>query len=474
MSANSHRLLRMLSSRLNDIEEWRVGDAALAAAKGYPREYPAEIIDDWGIAFLDLALDAATGLLTCHEVNGPNGVGSDALTGDSIDRARNEAAQAARRAREMGYRDAHGRLNRQVVSIHAHQHWVYFRTGGEFFPRVEQFAQAIAEFLPGQEAVLRDATDALGNERVSVVVGEVPRIAAALEINPETERFEYFGRPVVFAGNPNLLPELVRLRKIPSGYSAELPPAMRIFHAWRLSPLIHDKALQQRLLRGTGIKPQRHFEAVTEEEAVVRAREMSRHDAVVLKPNGTSGGTGVHVVAPGMPERAIRERVAAVIADCRAKYGSNVEEMIFPLRGFQFMRSTGYPMADGEHLWDLRIAVPFEPGRAWAYPVTLRLAPRAFDPATFHRDRDQWVSNLSGRQSTHLKSGMDDEVLARVGLTPEKMQLALDASVLWTLKAWDYSVRNCGHKERVHEDEAEERDPAFYPVAKFNPEGAGP
>src|SRR5690242_18586554 len=132
MSSHARRLMRMISSRANDIEEWRLGDAALAAAKGYPREFPAEIIDDWGIVFL-----------ACHEVNGPNGVGSDALTGDSIDRARNEAAQAALRARDMGYLDASGRLIRPVVTVHAHQHGAFFRTGGEFFPRVGQFAYEV-------------------------------------------------------------------------------------------------------------------------------------------------------------------------------------------------------------------------------------------------------------------------------------------------------------------------------------------
>lgn len=465
MSSNSHRLMRLISSRMNDIEEWRLGDPALAAAKGYPREFLAEIIDDWGIVFLDLAIDVATGLLTCHEVNGPNAVGSDALTGDSLHRAKNEAAQAARRAHDLGHLVA-GTLRRPVVTVHAHQHWPFFRTGGEFFPRVDQFTQELAR-LTGQHVALREAGEAFGDERVTAVIGEVPRIAANLALNPETGAFEYSGRPVIFAGNPNLIPEMVRLGKLSAKYAAQLAPALRVFHAWRLTPLIHDKALQQRLFRGTGIKPQPHFEATTVEHALAKTRKMLRHDAVVLKPNGASGGAGIHVVIPGMGDGAVRARVASVISDCRAKYGDNVEDMIFPIRGFPFIRSTGYPMADGEHLWDLRIAVEFEPQRAWAYPVSLRFTPRPFGPATFHDDRDQWISNVSGRQTTHLKSGMDDNVLAQVGLTPEKMELALDAGVLWTLKAWDYSVRNGGHKETVYEDECEERDAQFYPWAKF-------
>ena len=64
-----------------------------------------------------------------------------------------------------------------------------------------------------------------------------------------------------------------------------------------------------------------------------------------------------------------------MIEDCRAKYGEHVERMVFPLRGFEFVRSTYYPMADGGHVCDLRIGVLFEPGRAQVFPVSLRIAP---------------------------------------------------------------------------------------------------
>jgi hypothetical protein len=466
MTSHSHRLMRTLASRHNDIEEWRLGDPALAAAKGYPREFRAEIIDDWGIVFLDLAIDAGSGELTCHEVNGPNAVGSDALTGDSSARARNEAMQAARRAHDLGLLHADGKLRRHVVTVHAHQHWAFFRTGGEFFPRVAQFAEGLEEFLPGNAVAVREAGEPFGAEQITVVFGEVPRVASGLSINQQ-DRFEFSGKPVIFAGNPNLLPELVRLGKVHAHYSAELGPAMRVLPAWRLTPIIHDKALQQRLLRGTGIRPQRHFEATSTADAMSKTREALRHHAVVLKPNGTSGGAGVHIVVPGMSDEKIRERIEKLLSDCRIKYGDNVEHMIFPLRGFEFIPSTAYPMAAGGHLWDLRIAVQFEPGKASAYPVSIRFAPKPFDPATFHDDRDQWISNVSGRQSTHLKSGMDDEVLNAVGLTPERMDLALKASVTWTLKAWDHSVRNGGYKDTVYEDEAERENPSFYPRMKF-------
>ncbi len=466
MSPHAHRLMRMISSRSNDIEEWRLGNVSLAAAKGYPRPFEAEIIDDWGIVFLDLTLDADSGEIACHEVNGPNGVGSDALTGDSESRARNEAAQTVRRLREFGLLDKSGRLKAPVATVHAHQHGAFFRTGGEFFPRVARYAEAIEALLPGHVVALRSANEAPGDEDIAIVLGEVPDVAARIRLDAQTRRFEYAARPLVFAGNPNLLPELTRTGRIDRGYAAALPSALRVFHAWRLAPIIHDKSLQQDLLRGTGIQPLAHFEAATRAQAIAKTRSMLRHGAVVLKPNGTSGGAGVQAVVPVMSDAAIAERVEMLIANCAAKYGANVEEMIFPLRGFAFARSTPYHMADGDRLWDLRVAVQFEPGKAVAYPVSIRLTPEPFDPARFHDHRDQWVSNVGGRTGTLLKSGMDDAVLDHIGFTPDKIELALRAAVTWTLKAWDHSVRNGGTRDVVYEDECEERDPSFYPARK--------
>src|SRR5512134_2930031 len=102
---------------------------------------------------------------------------------------------------------------------------------------------------------------------------------------------------------------------------------------------------------------------------------MLTRGAVVVKPNAGSGGAGIRVAVPGMGDAEIQSLIASVIEDCRAKYGEHVERMVFPLRGFEFVRSTGYPMADGGHVWDLRIGVLFEPGRAQVFPVSIRIAP---------------------------------------------------------------------------------------------------
>ena len=84
----------------------------------------------------------------------------------------------------------------------------------------------------------------------------------------------------------------------------------------------------------------------------------------MVKPNAASGGVGVEVVVPGATDAEIARVVDAVIERYVAKYGEGSEATVFPLRGFEFARSTGSPLDGADHLWDLRIAVLFEPGAA--------------------------------------------------------------------------------------------------------------
>lgn len=467
MTLDRDRLARIILAGVNDIEEWRLGDPALARAKGYPREFDAELIDDWGIVFIDVTIEAATGEVVCHEVNGSNAVGSDALTGESSQRAENEAHQAVRRARELGYLDADGTFNRHVVALHGHQHWQFFRTGGEFYPRVARFADCLAEKLPGASVGCYAAGDALGPEMLSLVMGDIPAVAARLTFDRVERRFRFDGRPVIFMGNPNFLPELARTGKFDLAERNAGNPALRVLHGWKLADLIHDKARQQELFANTGIRPLACFSSGSVEDAVAQTRAMLRYGPVVIKPSNTSGGAGVDVVVAKMTDAEIALRFEAMLDECRAKYGDNANAMVFPLCGFEFVRSTGYRMEDGEHLWDLRIAVQFEPGKAFAYPVSLRLTPEPFDAGTFANNRRQWISNVSGRRETLLRSGMDDAVMHEVGLTDEAMDKALRACVQWTQKAWDCASRDGGKSGAVYEDYCEEADEPFYHAERF-------
>jgi hypothetical protein len=169
-----------------------------------------------------------------------------------------------------------------------------------------------------------------------------------------------------------------------------------------------------------------------------------------------------------MTEQQIKSTLDALVDDCRAKYGENAESTLFPIRGFEFIRSTGFPQPDGGRLWDLRIAVLFEPGKAHVFPGSLRFAPVPFDEKTFHLGRDQWVSNVSGRNVTLHRSGLDDAMLADIGMTDEIRGRAMKACVSWTQKAWDRSTRGGGTKAATYEDHCEESDKFFYPVDKFS------
>src|SRR6185436_1482886 len=100
---------------------------------------------------------------------------------------------------------------------------------------------------------------------------------------------------------------------------------LRVFHTWRLLRAIHDKALQQALLEGTGIRPLARFEAGTREDAIRGARRLLAQGPVVLKPNGGSGGVGIQVVTSAMTDDEIGARVDLVIRECVAKYGDNAE-----------------------------------------------------------------------------------------------------------------------------------------------------
>lgn len=445
-TSDAHQLIRAIFSHYGDIEEWRLGDPARAAAKGYPREYDGLSIDDCGIVFVDIAVEEGSGALICYEVNGPNGIGSDALTGDSFARAKNESLQTIQRIRDFGYMQPDGSLNTPVATLHAHTNWDVSRSLGEFYPRVLSFADILHNMLSGSAVMPRSAGEGLGDEKISVVSGDVRSVAEEMRVDPNSGRFTYNDRPVVFAGNPNLLPELIRTEKIERAGVHYKNADLRIFHGWRLATLIHDRTLQQTLFGGTGIKPTPCFESVTLDGALATAKRMLSDGAVVIKPNGCSGGTGVHVVAPGMSDAELSARLRAVVGDCIAKYGENAEEQMLPIRCFPFVRSTLYPMADGGHAWDLRIAVMFEPGKINAYPVSMRIAPYAFDIESFHHERGRWLTNVSGRKNVSgggavpLISGMDDEALHAVGLDDEKLERALAAAAAWTVKAWAMSV----------------------------------
>jgi hypothetical protein len=123
-----------------------------------------------------------------------------------------------------------------------------------------------------------------------------------------------------------------------------------------------------------------------------------RGNALVFKMNGGSGGAGIEFLPPWLTESEIEVRWDALVAGAVEKYGRTVEQTLYPVRIFEFARSTGYKVAGREHLWDLRVQCLIAPGSVEVAPAVIRLCPQPFDERVFARD--SVISNLTGREAS--------------------------------------------------------------------------
>jgi hypothetical protein len=110
--------------------------------------------------------------------------------------------------------------------------------------------------------------------------------------------------------------------------------------------------------------------------------------------NGGSGGTGIGFLPPNADAISIRSGLDELVADAEKKYAGNFKQTIFPFRLFEFARSSGYRLDDGDHLWDVRLHCLIWPDRIVVEPCILRLCPAPFDGLTY--SREAVVNNLSG------------------------------------------------------------------------------
>ena len=259
----------------------------------------------------------------------------------------------------------------------------------EFYRRAETFGQRLSEH--GQ-IKLRASEEKLGGEDVTVVCGGISKIAPLIEVRNRV--MFYRNHPVVFAANPNLLPELVRLGKIGregSGYSVD----DACFHEGHCTPIVHDKALQQGLAEGTEITPLMYREVKNREgwlEALGWFRD--RQIASVAKMNGGSGGAGIDIIAPDMTKGACVATLDNILDSSRRKYGESADATVFPVRIFEFAQARSYVMDGKPHLWDLRLQCLVSPGRVDIRPCVVRLCPEPFDGSF---SWNSCVSNLTGR-----------------------------------------------------------------------------
>ncbi|MFN3325584.1 MAG: hypothetical protein ACK5AZ_18975 [Bryobacteraceae bacterium] len=347
------------------------------------------------------------------EANGSNGaLSSTSAPGDRL------------RAIHMGFAfESKVRPPGPGVALLCHQ--AGFLHLAEFFARAEFFR---AELSRRHDAALRGTGEALGDEDVAIVCGSTADVAAILQ-RRDTRLF-YMGRPVTFISNANLLPELARRGVIgytDGGYDVDLG----VFHEGSSTPLIHDKALQQELTDGTGIRPLAWRLAHDREEwtdAIVwfRQREMP----CVAKMHAGSGGAGIELITPEMTDAECANALDRLLDSARKTYGANVEATAFPIALFEFAEADPVDVEGAPHLWDIRVMALVFPGGVDCHACVARLCPAPFDGSW---SRETWVSNLTGRDGGQAERFLRSP--GELGLTESDLRRILECCAEWSVAA---------------------------------------
>lgn len=274
-----------------------------------------------------------------------------------------------------------------------------------------------------------------------VAIDSVERIAA--HVTKVDGTLHYRDLPVVSVGNVNLLAELVR-RGIIERHGAGYDVDYDVFHDGRLAPLIHDKGEQQLLAQGTGFVPIKHLDAMTVDEVVAGIQSFLRDGVpAVIKPNATSGGAGIDFFGPGATDAEIRKTLDHQIQTVMDKYGLEARKSLWPIRVFEFAESTGYPVADKRHLWDMRVACLIRPGEVEMTVCGLRICPEPFVPGKY--DRASACSNTTGRvpstarfRAPLAEAGQPTDLMRAAGVDDKAFEQILDACAAWCEAAWSH------------------------------------
>lgn len=328
-------------------------------------------------SFYLLDVTVSDGRVHLIEANGSNGaLSSTAAMGDRL-RAEHMAFAFHAKSRPAG----------SVVAVLCYQEG--FLHLPEFFSRADRFRACLGRTC---NAVLRGWDEALGDEDVSVVCGSTAEMAS--QIRRLDRGLSYRDRPIVFAANPNLLPELVRQGVIASdndGYNID----HSIYHEGRGATLVHDKAAQQDTACGSEISPLAWRLVHRKADWLTAVRWFRERNLVcVAKMHAGSGGSGIELLTPSMSDDETLLKLDQLLASARTKYGANAEETAYPVALFEFAKADPFLVNGQPHLWDLRVMTLVYPPGVYAYPCVVRLCPAPFDGSW---SRDTWLSNLSGR-----------------------------------------------------------------------------
>ena len=390
------------------------------------RSFPVRIRTDttgFSIAILDITLTAC-GNIHLIEANGSNGGLTSIAAG-------HDGARASHMALTFDSKEKPA----QSVAV-----LLPFKPGfmhlAEFFARAHLFATLISKTY---QARLCLPNEDVGNEQVSIVCGTIPAVADGIERIGHQLLFQ--GRTVAFACNPNLLPELAR-RSIIAAHDGFYDIDPSIFHEGRLVPLIHDKGAQQVVSGGTGITPLEYSLAWSFEECLAVIRTFHEKGKVAVgKMNAGSGAAGISFFPPALSTAAIRTSLKGLFRSAEAAHGRNVAKTVFPVRFFEFARSSDFLINGRQHLWDIRMLCLIYPTFVEVTPCLIRICPAPFDGSVY--DRDSVVSNLTGRKPSlqWVRSAFDRSAWQVLGIDARVLTSMATACARWCESAWKWECR---------------------------------
>ena len=265
-------------------------------------------ISSYGMFAIDVTVTRES-VLHIIEVNGSNAALSSTAVGTDHARALNMALA-------FQHRVQHGP---PASILLAHRPKLQFLA--EFYGR----AVILRDLLSGMgyDVELVNADERPGNHDFALVCGSIPDIVDHIERHDNG--LEYRGRPVVFAQNPNLVPELVRrgvVRLTKTSYDIEL----NFFHEGASTLIIHDKVRQQELADGTGFEPLRSTYAWSYDQCLEIIAEFHEVGLTpVGKGFGGSGGAAIGFFPPGADSAIILNQM---MLSAQTSYGDKAAKSI--------------------------------------------------------------------------------------------------------------------------------------------------
>lgn len=368
--------------------------------------------DVYSFALLDIT-KTADGKYHLIECNGSNGALTSTVLGNDMPRARHM------------YDTLKSKTSLQEKSAILMAYQPDFLLTPEFFRRAQLFTEILAAECV---ANLRFYDEEFEDEHVAVVCGPIPSLAE--HIRRQGERLTYRGRLITFATNPNILVELLR-HGILSCANGNYDIDTNFFHEGCLVPIVHDKSRQQEIAFGTGITPLRWDQGWDLEQCVAIIKCFHEQGMVAVgKMNAGSGGAGIEVFPPSSEDQ-IRSCLQRLITSAARKYGSAVGSTLFPIRFFEFARSTDYIVDGQAHLWDMRVMALIHPDRTDVTPCAIRLCPEPFDESTYKRDGV--ISNRTGRAPSlkFMRSALDEAALMGCSISDKELVEMLESCVRW-------------------------------------------